>query len=67
MLPKTSVIGAPSMRMRVGSLIDRMASTATPSRVDDLQRVACGAGERDQRSRDEIPRACEAEAAWAAP
>jgi hypothetical protein len=33
MLPNTSVIGAPSMRMRVGSLIDRMASTATPSRA----------------------------------
>src|SRR5574337_959834 len=31
MLPNTSVIGAPSMRMRVGSLIDTMASTDTPS------------------------------------
>jgi hypothetical protein len=44
MLPKTSVIGAPSMRMRVGSLIDRIASTATPSRASTI----CSA--RRQRS-----------------
>src|SRR3990167_4201551 len=39
MLPKTSVIDAPSMRMRVGSRIDRMASTAAPS----LASTSCSA------------------------
>mmetsp|Transcript_41618 Transcript_41618/g.97817 ORF Transcript_41618/g.97817 Transcript_41618/m.97817 type:complete len:296 (-) Transcript_41618:1059-1946(-) len=36
MLPKTSVIGAPSMRIRVGSLIETIASTATPSRASTI-------------------------------
>jgi hypothetical protein len=38
-LPKTSVIDAPSMRMRVGSRIDRMASTDAPS----LASTSCSA------------------------
>jgi hypothetical protein len=43
MLPNTSVIGAFSMRMRVGSLIERMASTETPSLASTSCRAWAGA------------------------
>src|SRR5882672_8756423 len=39
MLPKTFVMAAPSIRIRVGSLIDRTASTVTPS----LASTSCSA------------------------
>src|SRR3989338_10042212 len=44
MLPNTSVMGAPSMRMRVGSLIDTMASTETPSRASTNWSALTGLG-----------------------
>src|SRR5574338_1025777 len=44
MLPNTSVIGAPSMRMRVGSLIDTMASTDTPSLASTICSAWAGTG-----------------------
>jgi hypothetical protein len=68
MLPNTSVIGAPSMRMRVGSLIDRTASTATPSRASSTCSAVAGAAaasrpvraahaatERNQQCRNRAP------------
>src|SRR5882672_2069826 len=42
MLPKTFVMAAPSIRIRVGSLIDRTASTVTPSLASTSWRAPAG-------------------------
>src|SRR6185369_2073353 len=50
MFPKTLVIGAPSIRMRVGSLTERTASTDTPSLASTVCSAEATCGSTSHRA-----------------